>query len=300
MRSASTPFQAVLALSLCALGCGAEPAGSGAATDAMDATTDSADGGTHVGGPNDDRLLVHPPLQDCGSQPAGPPRIRVATWNMSAARRAPLSDVEAVLRDIDADIVLLQEVDVLAERTNEIDQPRVLSEALAYEYAFASSLEFQGGDFGLAVLSRFPFARADRLSLDSTGGSEARIAFDVEVCVGRSAMRLVDFHADYVDAVNVRNIEDLGEYLAPGLDAGMIVAGDFNAEPTTEGVSAFRSQGFVDVFETWDPGPTRLGKRIDYVYLSGPLGAQDVLDARRLENNVSDHAALWIDLSLAP
>jgi endonuclease/exonuclease/phosphatase family metal-dependent hydrolase len=269
-----------------------------ATTGAAEATTEGADVGPPFTGPIDDRLLVHPPLRPCDPAAVPPSHIRVASWNMAAVR-GTLSETERVLRDIGADVVLLQEVDVLAERTT-VDQPRVLSEALDYEYAFASALEFQGGDFGLAVLSRFPFARADRLSLDSTEASEARIAFDVEVCVGPTAMRFVNLHADFIGDVNVRNIEELADYLAPGIDRGMLVGGDFNATPMSEGVTAFREAGFFDVFETWDPGPTRLDRRIDYVFLSGPLRAGNVADARRVENDASDHVALQVDLSLVP
>lgn len=57
----------------------------------------------HPSAPADERLLEHPPLQSCqGERPPGP--LVVVTWNISAARRAPLEDVRATLAALDADV----------------------------------------------------------------------------------------------------------------------------------------------------------------------------------------------------
>lgn len=228
-----------------------------------------------------------------------PASIRVVSWNVSAGRRSSLGQVQAVLEQLDADVLLLQELDVETRRTGMVDQPQVLADALEMELGFAAALEWDGGDFGLAVLSRLPFSAARRISLDSEGGYEPRIVFDVTVCAGAQSLQMFDVHVDFVEEVNVRNLEDLSELLGPDPPGPLVVAGDFNATEDTPGVQAMLSTGLVDVFDQWDPGPTRNGERIDFM-LVDEASALRVIDAGRMETEASDHTPLWIDLELQP
>lgn len=203
-----------------------------------------------------------------------------------------------MLAAIDADVVLLQEIDVGVLRTGEVDQARRLGEGLGMQHAFAAALEWDGGDFGLAVLSRLPMSRAQRISLDSEGGYEPRIAFDVTVCAGSRLLRLVDVHADFVPEVNVRNLVELAELLGPLSSSPLVLGGDFNATPQTEGVTTMRAvTGAIDVLETRDPGATRNGERIDYLLANPELEAA-IVEATRVETEASDHTPLWVDLAL--
>jgi len=254
-----------------------------------------------LGGPissEDDRLLVLPPLRPCSGDATPPHLVRIATWNMSAGRLSSLSEVQEQLASIDADAIVLQEVDLGVVRTSSVDQPRVLAEALDMDYAFAASLEFDGGDFGLAVLSRLPFSAVRRRSLDSEGGYEPRIVLDVNLCVGSHVLRLIDVHADFVPEVNVRNLDDIATMLGSKAEVPTVVAGDFNANEQTQGVRALlETTDLVDVLATWDGGPTREGERIDYMLVDGAR-VGNITQARRVETDASDHSALWLEITL--
>lgn len=248
--------------------------------------------------PGDDRLLVLPPLRPCGAGTERLAAVRMVSWNVSAGRVSSLAEVQAVLEGLDADVIALQELDVLVRRTGSVDQPRVLAEALGHAYAFAASVEFDGGDFGLAVLSRLPFAAAERIDLPSEGGYEPRIALDVTVCAGALPLRVVDVHADFVPEVNTANLVALGEAVGPTTARPTILAGDLNAVDTTPGVASLvETTAAVDVLATWDPGPTKGTERIDYV-LASPALAEAVTDAARVETQASDHVPLRVDVAL--
>ncbi|MFB6373133.1 MAG: endonuclease/exonuclease/phosphatase family protein, partial [Bradymonadaceae bacterium] len=121
--------------------------------------------------------------------------IRVATWNIKFAGarirffwecpgdretmsesevRANLEPIAAAIDEIDADVLLIQEIDVDAKRTAYIDQVQWLLDHTDYNYgAYASeqrSAGVPGGaidrtNSGNAVLSKWPITAARRIAL---------------------------------------------------------------------------------------------------------------------------------------
>lgn len=62
-----------------------------------------------------------------------------------------------ILRELDADIVGLQEVDINNSRSFNVNQPKWLAEQLGYEhYYFTPTVDKGEGEYGHAILSRFP------------------------------------------------------------------------------------------------------------------------------------------------
>lgn len=246
----------------------------------------------------DDRLLVLPPLAPCPAGAEAPPRLRLVTWNIATARYSSLTEVAHLLQELEADVVLLQETDVDALRSFEVDQPQELADALGHEYVFAASVELEPGSFGLTVLSGLPFAAAERVTLESWAAAEPRIALDVVVCVGGRPMRLVDVHADFMREGNVHNLTDLGERIGSMAGTETIIAGDLNAEDDAEGIHVLlESTEAFDVLGKWDPGPTIDGERLDYVLVS-PALADGVTSAYRVETETSDHLPLVVELAM--
>jgi len=87
--------------------------------------------------------------------------VRVMTYNIhsciNAKRKVNPENVADVIRDSDADIIALQEVDTGKTPGENRSQAQVLGEMLDMDYVFFP-VETNGlRAFGLAVLSRFPF-----------------------------------------------------------------------------------------------------------------------------------------------
>lgn len=273
------------------LGCGDRSPG-----DAASGLGDAAGGpGDAAGKPGDDRLLVAPRLLSCDPEAPLAERVRVASWNIHAGRTSSLDTVANVLAATDADVIALQEVDVGVQRTGEIDQPAVLANRLGYEYVFAQSIEYQGGAYGLAVLSRLPLAAVERISLDAAAASERRIGLDVTVCAGPSPLRIVSTHLDYIVEANVQNTRDLLAAV-DGAGGALLLAGDFNVEPEAPSIQDVLAAGFYDVLAARDPAPTYGGRRIDYFFADARL-SRAVISGEVMETADSDHRLLLIDVS---
>jgi endonuclease/exonuclease/phosphatase family metal-dependent hydrolase len=122
-------------------------------------------------------------------------RLTVATWNIHGAvgtdgRYAPRRIVD-VLRELDADVVALQEVASEGEHAGFLDELRT---ATGYHVVGGLLRQHRGCDFGNAVLSRCPVQRIAHLDL-AIDGYEPRGAVDVEIDVGRpSPLRVVATH----------------------------------------------------------------------------------------------------------
>ena len=87
------------------------------------------------------------------------PAVRILVLNMHAGKTAAAADnldaVASLIRSSDPNLVLLQEVDRGTARSGQVDQVARLQEATKYDAAFGPSLlHYDGGQYGIAVLSR--------------------------------------------------------------------------------------------------------------------------------------------------
>ena len=82
-----------------------------------------------------------------------------------------LETIAAAIRELSPDIVGLQEVDVFCERSGYADEVTELARLAGYPYhAFARAIPLGSGEYGTALLSRFPIETFDVTPLDSGYG----------------------------------------------------------------------------------------------------------------------------------
>jgi len=109
--------------------------------------------------------------------------LRVVSYNIHAGRgmdgRIDLPRIAAVLRRLDAGVILLQEVDMGTKRSGGVLQAVELAKLLGMHFYFAKSMNYGGGEFGNAILSKHPLEHASTLPL--AGGVEPRSAGFVEI-----------------------------------------------------------------------------------------------------------------------
>lgn len=243
------------------------------------------------------------------SEPARSIALRVMTYNIHIGigmdKKPDLQRIsEVILRD-KPDLVALQEVDRGVKRTKGIDQIAELARLTRMNYAFAPNLDFQGGKYGVAILSRYPILAIDHRRYASKREAERRGLLRVEVLVKGERINFVTTHLDYQFA-DARLFET--EQLLKALESvqgALIVTGDFNDEPT--GMSyKLMLHGFTDA---WSDAAQKEGtdgltfpadkpvKRIDYVFVSKNKGVSAKWAAVR-STLASDHLPLVVDLEL--
>jgi len=239
-------------------------------------------------------LFSHSPLGSCEQQARAEQRLRVATWNIKAARAASLAEVAATIRAMDADVVALQEVDVRTRRSGGVDQPTALAAALEFHYAFAASIRWDGGDYGLAILSKWPFAAVERHRVGATDRAEPRIVLDATICVAGRPLRILNHHADDEGVARALGFVDVRRIVQAVAGRGVLLVGDMNERAGGPGVRAVRDSGLVDLGAGADTS-TSEGGRIDYLFADDLL-ARHASAARVWQTDKSDHHAVLADL----
>ena len=241
-----------------------------------------------------DNSFVAPTLSACDGAEA-PEKLRVVTWNIRATLSSSLDEIGDVLADLDADVIALQEVDRVTNRTGHVDQAGELANRLGMNHAYAAARKEGDGDFGVALLSRLPFSDANPVELPGSNALERRVALDAGLCLGDHTLRTVTVHADVFPWAGEENARFLANHIEESSGDGVVVAGDLNASPFDAAVDAFLDLGLKDVIQNFQEGPTFADRRIDYVLIDEPLDST-VVDGRVKDTDASDHRPLFVDL----
>ena len=99
-----------------------------------------------------------------------PKTIRIGSYNIKHAADAKLNlkTIAKVITENNLDIVGIQEVDLRTKRSNGIDQPRMLAEAADMPYyVFVRGIDYQGGQYGTLILSKYPIISSEVIPLES-------------------------------------------------------------------------------------------------------------------------------------
>lgn len=238
-------------------------------------------------------------------------RMRVLSYNMHHGRgsdgKIDLKRIANVIRSTSADLVALQEVDRNTRRSGGVDQPAELARLTEMEAVFERNIEYQGGDYGNAVLSRLPIERHQNHALPSYYDGEQRGVLEVEVQLRERGPPLIFFatHLDHRrdDRERMASAKTIEELAGRHKNAALIVAGDLNATPDSRVIESFQRIWRSATSEA-DPTPTfpaEMPKRqIDYV-LYRPPDRWRVVEVRVIDEPVaSDHRPILAVLEWRP
>src|SRR2546421_12999505 len=173
-------------------------------------------------------------------------QIRVMSYNIHVGvgmdKKLDLPRIAAVISGQRADLVGLQEVDRGVERTGRIDEIAELAKLTHMDYAFAFNLKYQGGQYGVAILSRYPIKSTDHRLYKNTREAERRGLIRAEVDVGGRIMNFVTTHLDY--QYDDGRLFEAQQLLAALKDVTgpLIVVGDFNDVPAGGAYLLMRGQ----------------------------------------------------------
>jgi len=186
------------------------------------------------------------------ARPKEPGTLRVLTYNIhhgeAMDKKFDYERLAKVINDLSPDIVALQEVDNGTERASGVDQAALLGKLCKMHHAFGQAMPYQGGQYGEAVLSRFPIKKAVVHPLPYGTNQEPRAALEVLIePEGLGPMVFAGTHLCHQsNETRTRQTQRIGQLFAGQEGPPVILAGDFNARPGSGPMDVLLEDGWVD------------------------------------------------------
>ena len=209
-------------------------------------------------------------------------------------KKLDLQRIADVINREQPDLVGLQEVDRGVKRTEGKDEIAELAAMTKMHFDFAPNLDYQGGKYGVAILSRFPIHSSMHIMFENKREAERRGMLMVEVDVGDTTVHFVTTHLDYQFEDGrlfetqqlMGNLEDV--------KGPLIVVADLNDTPNGSAYKLMRSV-FQDAWvvskakgDGFSYPADKPVKRIDHIFYRTSKGAR-AKKAWVVETLASDH-----------
>ncbi len=188
-----------------------------------------------------------------GVKPQSVRTLRVLTYNIhhgeGTDERFDYDRLVGVIKKLRPDIVALQEVDWGTERASGADQAKILAELCRMHYAFGQAMPHQGGQYGEAILSRFPIEKTVVHPLPYQIDLEPRAAIEVVIRpAGIGPISFVGTHLCHKsNELRIQQTRRLTQLFPSKEGIPVVLAGDFNARPGSEPMNVLLSTGWIDV-----------------------------------------------------
>lgn len=235
--------------------------------------------------------------------------LRIITYNIHHANppsKPGLIDLEAIAAVINQnkpDLVALQEVDVNNRRSGKnLNEAAALGSLTGMHHHFVKAIDYEGGAYGVAILSKWPIQQKDSLILPMAEGSNGEPRVLAIVTVEPKPGKPLVFASTHLDLKEQNRllqaeaiVKKLSTYSQP-----VILGGDFNAKPESDVINHFdtyfsrsKTSGSA-AFTIPEVNPDR---EIDFIMFRPKKRFQSVRHEVIKEPYASDHLPVMVELT---
>jgi len=233
--------------------------------------------------------------------------IRVLTFNIlhGATTKGDfnLDIIAQVIIDADPDLVAMQEVDYGTNRALKYDLTTELGWRTKMAPIFGKAMDFDGGEYGEGLLSKYTFLRSRNVALPFSPGNEPRAALEIiTILPSGDTIAFIGTHLDHLrnDKDRVSQVKKINEVFSTN-KYPTILAGDLNAKPGSTPINILEGI-WTSSYDIQNPTPTFPSSepkiKIDYVMFY-PENRWRVVEVEVIRNQIaSDHCAYLVTLEL--
>jgi len=202
------------------------------------------------------------------------------------------------------DLVALQEVDRKTKRIHHADLPKILAKKTQMYSTFEKAIDYAGGEYGLAILSRNKPLRSKKIKLPH-GTNEARIALEIQyIMASGDTIVFINTHLDNTAEKHYRieEVNTINALIAKN-SYPAVLDGDLNDTPGSKTLKILE--------EYWTPAFNRNNPektypydhpkiKIDYI-LYRPRNFWRVVSRKVIKSELaSDHLAYIVTFEFKP
>ena len=229
--------------------------------------------------------------------------VTIATYNIQIGRgmdkKYDLDRTVDAIRNLGAETVILNEVDVKTDRSNGVDQAAYIAGKLGMNYVFGEASKRPGGVYGNAVLSVYKVEKLDVINIPANG-CESRSAIVVKIHAPKPYY-VIGTHFAFeqskkIKAVRLKCVDLLAKYIKEKNYSPVLFCGDLNSYGDSEVIKRVQEQGFEIVNDLKSFSyPSRKPRRLlDYLCIY-PAGSVKAKNYRVINSRASDHCPVAAD-----
>jgi endonuclease/exonuclease/phosphatase family metal-dependent hydrolase len=218
--------------------------------------------------------------------------ITVATYNtfhcaIPETKRVDYAKYASVIKGLGAGLVALQEIDYKTSRSGGKDQARELATRAGFPYwAFGKSMNYDGGQYGNAILSQYPLSNIVTYPIPKVISGEPRCL--VTAVAELPDRKKVRFGSTHWGLVQSERMVGVGVAASLPADLPRLVGGDLNCRR-----SSIEGKCLDVFFDFVQADPQAPG--IDHIFYRGPFA---VLEYYSVEDGNGDHDPFVAKLEL--
>ena len=233
-------------------------------------------------------------------------RLRILSYNIHHAEgvdgKLDVPRIAQVILSVDPDLVALQEVDKNTIRTGKVNQDIELSRLTKMNSVFGSNITFQGGQYGNAILSKFPIIKNKNFLLPNVDSGEQRGLLQSQIQISnKENILFFSTHLDHrrSDTERLASAKAINQIISLDNKSPAILAGDFNDvpdSPTLKELGKVWLRTNKKILRTIPA--SKPSRQIDYIFVQ-PKERWKIIESQILDEDIaSDHRAIFSIIEL--
>ena len=202
--------------------------------------------------------------------------------------------IAAIINKANPDVVLLQEVDRNTTRSGQVNQAAELAKKTDMKFShYGKSLDYQNGEVGCCILSRYSLTEMTRTLLPRIDGqTEDRLVISANIRFNNKVITVACTHLGLHQEERDAEVPALNAAL-PSSPNAVILGGDFNATPENATMTTIAGYGFArtNTLVTWTIPSNQPNRQLDYI-MYRPESTFTVVSHTVMPDRASDHLAV--------
>lgn len=143
-----------------------------------------------------------------------------------------MNSLSADIKTYNPDLLVVREIDKNTSRSGPADLPAILADMINMpNYTFANALNYQGGEYGTAIYSKFPINKSSTTMLPTSANEKGPLATINVQINDEQQLVFAGTHLNANKSKRSTQIPVLADSMNNITELPVILAGNFNAEP---------------------------------------------------------------------